>query len=731
MTTDRLKNLGGETSGGFGVFAYYTKTDLYKNSGATSNEAGSVTAYAPNFMYNQQVSWNNTLGDDYVTKWTYSPIKYWPNEVQSYTNNPATNDGIDDQEDDKNDSNAYTDYEQGGNVSFFAYAPYVNTVTFSTKDWDLDVQSGEFMNSTDKYSEQDGVSGILKFTGNNAAEDPKVSYRLALNGNNVDLLWGTKGNTSSNVKNAFQDKEYVWETSPVAQGVGPVNTNLTKQKTNGVVDIEFKHALAKIGGTTIPYSADSKNGLMVVLDLDDMKGAEVGGQIETDATYTKTKVTIKDITITTDLDGDGKVAKTPDTNGEYAKFNGVLNLATGIWNVTSTTATAEGVNAITHIVNTTGTSGGKLKEKLDENTYDADGSTAGIQKDKDWFETADAAHTGSPGVTTVPQNVYEEEANPLVFFPYPSSEASKLKLRFKIDYVVRTFDENLHLGYSEVEQVVNKIVTFPELLMNKHYSILMHLGLTSVKFTAKVSDWDTTTGVDADGDGEIDLIQEDVYLPRNVGGLLTTWSSDKAGSKGATITVSDTKYYVDDVEKALTPTTVTSNPTGATISTPTITLPDNTTLSDRNIALTISGTEGGVTYTSNTYNVTQYGRIPESAAITWTADPTSTALTKAGQDITFTSITAVTVDGKESDATGAASATAFSSLDVSSDYALLFVDNATGKKATWISADATKITTLTNGTAANRTATLNIVSANKRIPVKSGGSNVVFTQPGA
>ena len=61
---------------GFGVFAYYTNDAQY--SGAAT----------PNFMNNQQVTYNES-----AKAWTYAPVKYWPNEA--------------------------TDY-----VSFFAYAPY-------------------------------------------------------------------------------------------------------------------------------------------------------------------------------------------------------------------------------------------------------------------------------------------------------------------------------------------------------------------------------------------------------------------------------------------------------------------------------------------------------------------------------------------------------------------------------------------------------------------------------
>lgn len=68
-----------DSYGGFGVMGYHTGTSDW-------NTAGSSTA--PGFMHNQLVKWNAT-----DSKWTYTPVKYWPN-------NP-------------NDK-----------ISFFAYAPY-------------------------------------------------------------------------------------------------------------------------------------------------------------------------------------------------------------------------------------------------------------------------------------------------------------------------------------------------------------------------------------------------------------------------------------------------------------------------------------------------------------------------------------------------------------------------------------------------------------------------------
>ena len=82
--------------GGFGVFAYYHDNTTYSSSSSVLN-----------FMYNQQVT-----GTDVTSPvWTYTPVKYWPNETESSyyeAGTSATNNNVD-------------------KLSFFAYAPYINT----------------------------------------------------------------------------------------------------------------------------------------------------------------------------------------------------------------------------------------------------------------------------------------------------------------------------------------------------------------------------------------------------------------------------------------------------------------------------------------------------------------------------------------------------------------------------------------------------------------------------
>lgn len=84
LSTKAIENLDSLKKQGFGVFAYYTAQDNWNINNRTER---------PNYMYNQKVEWKDGA-------WTYSPLKYWPNNA--------------------NDK-----------VSFFAYAPYVDG-----KDWD-------------------------------------------------------------------------------------------------------------------------------------------------------------------------------------------------------------------------------------------------------------------------------------------------------------------------------------------------------------------------------------------------------------------------------------------------------------------------------------------------------------------------------------------------------------------------------------------------------------------
>ena len=84
--------------GGFGIMGYFTGSAEWKDAKAST---------APSFMHNQKVKWDETN-----SAWTYTPIKYWPN-------NP------------------------NGKISFFAYAPYEN-------QWSTGGKSGVIVSDANK-----------------------------------------------------------------------------------------------------------------------------------------------------------------------------------------------------------------------------------------------------------------------------------------------------------------------------------------------------------------------------------------------------------------------------------------------------------------------------------------------------------------------------------------------------------------------------------------------------
>ena len=126
-------------AGGFGVFTYYSN-----GNGATDGAYGSPATTA-NFMHNQLVTGTNAV--DPV--WTYTPLKYWPNEFGA----DAASEGMD-------------------RLSFFAYAPYT----------EVDLVTG-FATTNPDY-------GIIGMTRSAESGYPKVRYVASFDPTKrVDLCW--------------------------------------------------------------------------------------------------------------------------------------------------------------------------------------------------------------------------------------------------------------------------------------------------------------------------------------------------------------------------------------------------------------------------------------------------------------------------------------------------------------------------------------------------------------
>ena len=159
---------------GFGVLAY-VKSGVYDGSGT------------PNFMYNQEV----TCSGGY---WTYSPVKYWPNQL---------------------DDNGINGVPQAAQqVSFFAYAPYVET--------------------------PGGTAGIVALSDAEATGDPTITYKVSADlDQNVDLVWGTAN--GSDWTNAAGETKTLTEGLPIL--------DIKKPSVDTRVAFKFYHALAQLNLT--------------------------------------------------------------------------------------------------------------------------------------------------------------------------------------------------------------------------------------------------------------------------------------------------------------------------------------------------------------------------------------------------------------------------------------------------------------------------------------------------
>ena len=386
---------------GFGVFAYLH----------TGTYGGNT---APNFMYNQQMTWS-------APAWTYSPVKYWPNgtDAANAANSPSNT-----------ATEGSTQY-----LSFFAYAPYVSSNATASDD------------------------GIISLPTNSGETRPLITYKLPSKptaSNTVDLLWGLRG------QNTYQEAD---GTDNSVATLGTVyNTDLTKQTTTERVKFLFKHALAKIGA------------IKVVADIDGNSGAPATtgfGLLDGTTLITLEEISIKD-------------------NGGTVNTKGDFDISQGTWsNLTKATSGAD-VAA-------------DIKAKSSRTT----GITASLWELESGNPTYSSGWT-SPGTgvpTSTPADIYNSGYSPIMFIP-----GSNQKLDITVKYVVRTYDAALNAEkasggegtWSKVTQTITNTVSLPELQPNTSYSLVMHLGLTSVKFSAEVSSW-TDAGT-----------PEVIWLPSNV-----------------------------------------------------------------------------------------------------------------------------------------------------------------------------------------------------------------------
>ena len=296
------------------------------------------------------------------------------------------------------------------------------------------------------------TTGIKALSNNSATSAPTLTYSLD---GSVDLLWGTAGANDVTVGNAAQAG------ATLTGGKADVNVDLTKMKTNGKIKFLFKHALAQI------------NSLKVIADIDN-NGAATGGSLS------NTKIYVEKVTL---ANGETGVPSESTIIG-----NGTFDLTTGVW-----TAGSERENVAFNVA----AASVKTDADLAMNTAIQIPATTpnvnpGVTEWEDIFAT--------PGVTITATDVLNGISTKLI----PGANQT---LKVTIKYWVTTKDSNLSKGYTWIPQEITKTISLGNIEMNKSYGIVMHLGLTSVKFTATVSDW-VAAGSEVRADLPVNVVAE-------------------------------------------------------------------------------------------------------------------------------------------------------------------------------------------------------------------------------
>lgn len=430
-------------------------------------------------------------------------------------------------------------------LSFFAYAPYV------VKSSDLSGVGITKINNSEKAigTEADG-------TGNKLAAAPTVNFTLDNTdvhaAKNVDLLWGVRGDA---IYSETDDADNTVDAGD------KYNTSLTKETVPEKVNFLFKHALAKIGGY---------DGLKIVADIDGNGGGSIGyGTLDS-----KTCITVRQITI--------------QNTAAETKYAGVFNLATGEWS---------------SLTGSTPTEGGLLNETIKDGTSStiamSDGAS-GIYAAEGSLPTYSSSWSVE-GVTTTAKEVYKTNTQD-GFYVIPGAS---MQLKVVINYDVSTVDENINGGYVRTNQIITNNVTLPATLVsNKFYTLVIHLGLTSVKFSAEVADWD------AEDVGT----EKEIWLPSNV----VKYTTEATVAAGANATVNTTAAQ----------TSYTINLTGLQAST-------NLSVVDKDGTVVTAAAQNGSTDASGNAKVDVTLAANSSETATQTGTVTIKGVDAAGKDFTM------------------------------------------------------------------------------------------------
>ena len=393
--------------GGFGVFAYYTDLKKYDQT------------YVPNFMYNQGVFYNGPLGDAGDDRWHYSPLMYWPNE---------------------SGSNAQSDDED--KVSFFAYAPYVETSSAA---------AGSVTG--------DATWGITGFSRNSTVGDPIVKYIASFNAaETVDLCWGVIGAAE--------------ETS----GWNKIQTPSTPQAlTAGLpwLDIEHPKVIEQPLKFTFKHALSQ---LYVQIDAD----GDVATHDDTgDAIDGDTKIYVRSISFT------------------GIAMKGALNLNNPVAN-TARWLDYSGMTDLPYGESVT------VKDGRRDGREGASGAEATNELPQGLNPVIVQNSTATAGVTTTAVNLFDGGTGTVCVIP--TGEAMTVTIVYDVETESRDLTTYLSDGVTKGSSIENKITkkitawsdTSIGLVSGKKYTLKLHLGMNSVKFEAVVGNWDDSASINSE-----------------------------------------------------------------------------------------------------------------------------------------------------------------------------------------------------------------------------------------
>ena len=485
---------------GFGVYAYVT-------SAASAEEAKwttTGTSAKPNFMANQYVTYN-------TSGWTYSPVKYWPNQAN------IQDSGVD-------DLGGGTADNAGDNidyVSFFAYAPYVESgnvpyygkesATGSVERAATAALTGE--SETKNLNPAFAYDGIISLPGADETGDPKITYVVPANpAYGVDLMYGVAAR-------AYTTKE---TTGQIGQAVdaGKPFLDMTKEVVDDKIAYRFQHALTKLGINVDAY-------------FDEVSGAHTN---DVDA---NTRIVIEEISI-------------QGTQKLYSY--GVLNLN----NTTENTPKWETQNAEVKDLTSRITNGLKLVDITTTGAASLDAATK--EQGAKYFALQPL------GVTKTKKSLFGNDisgnGNATMMLIPGSSNATASEVSVTIKYHVITRDANLQNGVSDITNTITKSLGDIALKAGSQTIINMHLGMTTVKIDAQVADWDgaNTQEVDLPANVAVESVDEGSSTILGTGKITLTGAVATLSGTGGTVdlTAADVYFSTDDKGANVLPVVQTS-----------------------------------------------------------------------------------------------------------------------------------------------------------------------------